>query len=330
MGYSLETLSENNVSEWEKFNRESREGSPFHGMSWKNILEDEFHAKTRYYLIRDQQKVLGICPFIERSAAYFHGLTCIPNSETNNILLDDSFDIERINEVLSSLAKKYSFLQLNTSNPDLLERITYDTFQQAETGNMIVDLKKNPPDAIWEKLFVKDDRYRIRLFEKEGFRMQEMKERRDLEEYYRYYVKNLTYINGEILPFSFFQRCCTVFPPGDVRIAVLKKGDQFASGTLSIPCSDNRTFYCRYLALNRDLPNRFTPSLKQYWEEINWAWENGFDKFSFGRQKWDPRNPRFKIKIKFGAQHVPIHSRIVSFSKAASLLYGVYQRIIGE
>ncbi len=82
-----------------------------------------------------------------------------------------------------------------------------------------------------------------------------------------------------------------------------------------------------YLALNRNIPNRYTPTYPLFWEGIVWAWEHGIERISFGQQKFEPDNPRFRNKLKFGAEFVPIHSRIVFFSRTTAHLYRLRQML---
>jgi len=326
MAYSIEALSEGNVHQWEDFNNHCREGTLFHGLQWKNVLEDIFTLKLRYYLIRNDENVIGIWPFMEQTAGYSRGLVGIPHSEQNNMILDDSFNPEHINDVLALFSGEYSFLHFNTYDPDICGRIRYDNFTIENTGNMILNLKQKPPDAIWNT-FSKKMRYDIRIFSNQGYEMQEVHRASDMKDFYRYYTENLKYINGEILPCSFFERLLDAFSPDNLRIAVLTSNDIFAGGSVALVSTDRKTAYFEYIALNRALPNRYSPSGYIAWEGINWAWNKGYEKISFGRQKLDQNNPRFSSKTKFGAEHIPIHSRTVILSKTAALLYRIKQQM---
>ena len=226
-----------------------------------------------------------------------------------------------INDVLSLFSKDYSFLQFNTQDPAFLDNITFEMVSNGNLGNMMLNLKQKPPDAIWESILTKDDRYRIRMFERDGFEVRAIEERHDLERFYQYYSATMNHIDGQILPFSFFERLMDSFSPNELMVMVLTKDDIFAGGSLALMDPVRKTFYGKYLAINRDLPNRYTPTHCIIWESINWAWNNGYETMSFGRQSLDPKNPRFQKKLKFGAEYVPIHSYVVLLSKAASLLY---------
>jgi hypothetical protein len=320
MVYSIEALSGSNAHQWEDYNNQSREGTLFHSLRWKKVLEDELTLKLKYYLILKDQRVVGIWPCMEQTAGFFRGLLGIPHSEYNNIILDDSFDINHINKILTLFSKEYSFLHLSTYNPDILDRVKYANFIVENTGNMVLDLTQKPPDTIWNR-FSTNTRRSIRLFENKGFMAQEIDPQNDAELFYQHHVENLTHRKGEILPFAFLQRLLGSFSPNELRGVVLANSDAFAGGMLTFLHPAQKTVYFEYLVRNRSLPKRFTPTYFLFWNEINWAWNNGYEKVSFGRQSLDLNNPRFQNKVKFGAEHVPIHSRTVVFSKTTASLY---------
>ncbi|MCM2465675.1 hypothetical protein DIC75_05000 [Methanoculleus sp. CWC-02] len=328
MTYSIELLSQSNAHRWEEFNCRCREGTPFHSIRWKNILEDVLKLRLRYYLILDGGKVVGICPFVKRSMKLFRGLSSIPRSEYSNILLDDTFNADHISEILSLFANKYSFLSFNTYDSALPDRIGYVNVPNEDGCNILLDLDQTPPETIWEEILSKDERYKVSRFEKGGFTVQEVGKGQDMEKFYQYYRENLSHIKGYILPFTFFERLLDSFSPDEVRVAIVTNNGVFAGGNLTLLDPARKTAYFQYLALNRDLPNKYSPSYYLSWEGINWAWENGYEKISFGREKLD--NPRVRSKAKFGAEPVPIHSRVVLLSKTASLLYQLRQTVSGS
>jgi len=327
MTCSTEVLSEGNAHRWEEYNTRSGKGTLFHGLRWKRLLEDVLKVKLRYYLIFDGQKVVGLCPFAEQSAGFFRGLASIPHSEFNNLVLDDSFDSAHLNEILSLFAKEYSFLHLSTYDREVLDNINYNGFNTGETGNMVLNVKQKPPEEIWSSLS-RNMRYKIQVFEKKGFKIREARQRSEIEWFYRYYVENLTSIKGDILPLSFLEGLLELFP-GRVRIEILTNGDVFAGGSLTLLSPERKTAYYQYLALNRNLPNRYTPTYAIYWNLVNRTRDDGYEYLSFGRQRLDLKNPRFQDKAKFGAEHVPIHSRLVPLSRIASLAYQVRKRFSG-
>jgi len=325
MTYSIELLTRDNADRWDTFNNRSPEGTLFHSLKWKQVLEDAFHLRLKYYLILDDDDVVGISPWIEQSALNLRGLVSIPESEVNNIVLDGGFDPGRFKEILSLFAREHAFLHFNTYHPDLLDGITYSSYPGGDTGNMVINLQENPPEAIWGALSKKTVKSTLR-FPKEGFELQEIDRRSDIELFYQYYEKNLLHINGDILPLSYFETLWDYFSPDHLRIVILRKGDTIAGGSTTFMDPMKKMVYFGYQALNRDLLH-YTPAYYLNWELINWAWDNGYEKVSMGRQRRDPENPRFREKTKFGAEHIPIHTKLVVYSRAVSLLYRLKRKL---
>ncbi len=325
MAYSIELLSESNAHRWEEFNNQSREGTPFHSLRWKAMMENAMKLQIRYFLILKDREVVGICPFVEQSKKWFRGLNGIPRSDYNNVIMDDIFNPDDINEVLSLFSNRYSYLFFDTYDPALPERIEYQNIPNEAGSNMLLDLNHNPPEVIWKEILSKDDRYKVSRFEKGGFAVHEITGGDALEEFYKYYAENLNRINGYILPHACFMRLLESFSPTEARVAGLTSGDLFAGGNLTVLDPARKTVYFMFLALNRSLPNKYSPTYYLSWEGINWAWENGYERISFGRER--PENPRTRSKQKFGAEPVQIHSRVVLLSKAASRLYHLKKAI---
>lgn len=328
MACSIELLSRDNAHQWDDFNVRAPNGTIFHTLKWKQVLEEIFHLKLQYYLIRSEGEVVGISPWLERSALNFRGLVSIPHAEENGIVLDENTAGDHFGEIVSLFARNYSFLHFNMGNSIPLNGIGFAHEAHNDTGYMVADLRETPPEAIWAG-FSKNTRFSIRAFENDGFTIRVIDRPDALDDFYRYYTQNLTHIRGEILPLTFFQRLLELFPD-QVRVTVLTRDDIFAGGSLALIDPARRKFYGTYLAINRNLPNRYTPSYQIMWESINWAWENGYEQLFFGRQRVDPKNPRFHNKSRFGARHLPIHSHLVLLSKPMLISYKIRNRLLGN
>jgi lipid II:glycine glycyltransferase (peptidoglycan interpeptide bridge formation enzyme) len=114
-----------------------------------------------------------------------------------------------------------------------------------------------------------------------------------------------------------------------MRITLLSKDEIIAGGSLSFTYMPQKTVYGTYLALNRNLKNTYSPSYNLWWETINWAWNRNFGKISFGRQKMDVSNPRYRIKSEFGTDFIPMYSKIFSLSRIFTLAYRGNQSVEG-
>lgn len=299
-------------------------GHFFHSIKWKKILENVLHIDPKYWIISSGQKIVGIVPSKKCTLTYLKGLDTLPHSEFNSILLDNNFDPRDLHEVLTQFASKYSFFFLNTNRQEFLDYIGYDHYPYEIVGNMVLNLQQKPPETIWENFSAKKGQRKfIRRFDEKGFKIHETHEPEDMKIFHRYYAENLIRINADVLPLTFFQKLPEVFSSDEMRVTLLSKGDTYAGGLLTFMHPASKTAYFQYLSLNRNLPNTYHPTYYLFWEGLNWAWDNGYEKISFGRQKLDPKNPRFQIKADFGAEYKPIYSQIVLFTKTTSLLYRI-------
>ncbi|RXE55849.1 hypothetical protein ABH15_06405 [Methanoculleus taiwanensis] len=330
MGYYLQELSAENTEDWEEFNNRCAEGTFFHNLKWKSVLESVLNADLKYWILQRDQKTVGIFPSRERRILFSKGLDTIPHSEYNNILLDDNVNPQDLGEAFSLFGSKYSFFSLSVRKQTLLDHIGYDHYPSGNTGNMILDLQQKPPDSIWENFPAKKGQRKfIRRFDEKGFTIHEIRRQEDIRTFYQYYAENLMRINGDLLPLIFFQKLLETFSPNEMRVTALAKGDIYAGGLLTFTHPARKTAYFQYLSLNRSLPNTYHPTYYLFWEGLNWAWSNGYEKISLGQQKLDPSNARFRIKADFGAEHVPMYPRVVLFSKATSLLYRMKKSLPG-
>lgn len=321
MSYSIETLGDDTIGQWEAFVRQSGEGTLFHSPRWKTILEEGLGLDLTYYLIRRNEEVVGACPFVERRTMHFRGLTSLPISEFNTIILDESLEDDDIDTIVSLFSTKYSFIQLTTCNPAILAKIGYDTSSVEESGTMILDLRENTPERIWNDILMARDRKNIRRFERENFTFHDVRRDEDIDLFYRYYLQHMRHIRGDVLPVTFFRTLFDSFTPDEMRMVMLMRDHEVAGGEIILSDPLQSTAYFMFLIVNRAFPNRYTPTLYLNWESIVWARDRGYDYLSFGTQKMDPNNPRFRNKARFGAEYVPVHSTLVLLTRTASMLY---------
>ncbi len=322
--YRLTRLDDENAGEWEEFNEHSAEGSLFHTPRWKEVLARTSEEREHYFLLFKDGNVVGLFPFIERDIGLFRGL--VPPTDPLRLpaVLEDYTDPGAIPGVIGALqkvkinGKKISFVCFSTVHEEPLNTIpTHPLLPWANDGDMVLKLAESPPETIWNTLSSRK-RGLIRKFEKDGFSVAEGQSREDLEIFYKYYEANINTIGGKLQPFSYFAELCDSMAE-ETRITVLSDGSSVAGGMFMLRDKPHRTLYLSYLSLNRELPNKYSPTLYLSWEAINWARENKCERISFGAQHLDESNPRYKAKHDLGARFVPFCSRMVPLTKPCSL-----------
>ena len=324
--YHLERLSDENADRWDQFNSTSPEGGLFHSLKWKEIIEKGSGTKTQYYLLYKGEEVFGLLPLVEQDAHFFRGLSPVNDPQRLCVILrdySDPFAMEYAVGALQSIRfdrKPLSFIRLSVLNEETLDRITqYTLLRLPDIGDMVLDLSKVPPEELWNTFSAKKGQRKfIRRFDDNGFSIREADSQEDLDLFYTFYAENIEHIGGTLQPYSRISDLRESMSD-DLRITLLSKGSIFAGGMLMISDRSRRTLYTTYLSLNRNLPKTYHPSYYLWWDAINWAWDNHLEKVSFGAQRLEEDNPRYRIKYDFGARFRPIHSGMIPLTKVFAM-----------
>lgn len=325
--YYIERLNDNNAIKWEEFNNNSVEGSFFHSLKWKQIFENTSNLKMHYFLLFKNNTIFGVFPFVERKIHFFKGLVPLHGFGHYNAIIRDYRDYSAIQYFITELQKNIenqnipSFICFSTLHKETIDNLkNFMIFPYADDGNMMLDLQKSPPEKIWENFSAKKGQRKfIRRFDEKGYCTTEINSRDDLKLFYKYYKENVNYIGGSLHPFSHFTDLWNNLLSDEMRITVLSKDSIVAGGLLTFTYKPKKTVYFAYLSINRSLPNTYHPTYYLFWEAINWAQNNNYEKISFGPQYFNENNPRYRIKTEFGGTFVPIFSKMIPLKRIFTL-----------
>jgi hypothetical protein len=325
--FFIERLNDDNAGKWEEFNTNSSEGSFYHTLKWKKIIENIATIRTHYYLLFKNNSISGIFPFVERNIPFFKGLIPVPDPIHLNAIIRDYRDPSVIDYVIKELQlinknqKKISFICFSTLREEVIHNIKdYPMYPFSNEGNMILNVKESPPQKIWDGFSAKKGQRKfIRRFDETGFSVAEINSHDDLKLLYKYYQENINFIGGTLHPFSHFLDLWNTFSSGELRMTLLSKNSTVAGGLLSFNFKPQKTVYLHYLSLNRNLPGTYHPSYYLFWEAINWAWNNTYEKVSFGSQQLDENNTRYRVKHEFGANFEPVYAKMIPLTKIFTL-----------
>jgi hypothetical protein len=338
LDYYIKTLDKENNVLWDEFNKRTEGGTFFHTSKWKDVLEKSFGYKMHYILVYDNDKVISICPFCENVIKGFKGLTYIPNSDYHHILIQE----QKCNDLLTrtildkgkdiSKKNKLSFILITTTSTKIKDYfMKYNPLPFPESGNMVLNLKENTPTKIWEVIFTEKGRGTprkyINRFEREGIDIREVTEVDDLKIFYKYYEENLRYKNVNPYPFSHFKYCWDSYSPSDMRITMVEKNHNIFGGLLAFIYHPKKTMYLKYLALNRNISNKYHPPFYLYWDAVTTASAMNLDYVCFGATPNDINNFNYRIKMKFGAEYEKEYRIVIPLSKLFTLSYKTYDLI---
>jgi len=332
MNLSIGELNDTNIDLWEEFNQKMEEGTFFHTNKWKKILESVGYT-SHYFLIFDDEEIVGICPFFETNIKGFKGIATLPLSDYNHLIVKDNneyvMDFIRRRLELKAKNNSWSFILLNSLDKNFENNFNKSYLKYTPSGNMVLDLEKLNPDKIWNEVFTnkRKQRNHINKFENDGFKIKDLDSSNDMKIFFKYYLKNIRYIKGIECPYSHFMDLYGAYFPKNMQITLLHKEDLIAGGLLSFLDESKKIMYLRYLALNRDIPNRYTPPYFLFWDAIKRADKLGFKRICFGTTPSDEEHPAYKLKRNFGCEYENIYSVLIPLSKLFKLGYRTYTSI---
>lgn len=332
MDLRIESLNKTNIDKWENFNHEMDEGTFYHSTKWKRILE-LLGYNSYYYLIFDGDETVAICPFFEFNIKGFKGITTLPESDYNHLIIknNDPHIINFIINELKSRAKKnsWSFIILNSLDKSFENKLNVSFYPNFSMGTMVLDIKKLNPDKIWNEVFnaKRGQRKYITRFEKDGFQIRELDSKKDIKVLYEHYQRNIRHINGTEYPYSHFMDLYNIYSSKNLYSALLYKEDLIAGGFLSFLDESNKIMHSRYMAINRDLPNKYHIQYPLLWESIKKANELGYNRLCFGSNVNDQSHPGYKTKKNFGAEYLNSYSILIPISRLFKLAHNAYRSI---
>jgi len=331
MNYHIEELNNINVIDWKRLCEE--EGSFFHTLEWKQILEQSYNYISHYFLLYRDEELVALCPFYEAAINGIRGLVSLPDSDYNHIIITDKSDsliIDHIIDKCKEIARKNKlfFILITTFNELAKDHINrYKPLPYPIIGNMVLNLEELGQDKIWNEIFSTEIRKYIRRFENDGFTIKEVNSIEDVKIFYNYYKINLEYINATPYPFSHFEDLLKTYSSTEMIMTLLYKNETVAGGHLAFLYSPKKTIFSRYMSLNRNLPSRYKPALYLYWDFIKRASEKGYSIVNFGRTPHFPNDIHYQLKEKFGCQYEKEYSMIIPTSYLFKIAYPIYYNL---
>lgn len=333
MDLRIETLNDSNIDKWEIFNHEMDEGTFYHTIKWKRILESLGHI-PHYYLIFSGDEVVAICPFFEINIKGFKGIMPLPDSDYNHIVIKEDNQhniIDFIRKELEYRAKKnsWSFIILNSLDKNFEEKLNTFYYPNFSMGTMSIDLENLSPAKIWDEIFTakKAQRTYIKRFKKDGFEIRYLDSVDGIKTFYKYYLKNIRHIKGTEYPYSHFEDIYNLYSPNNRTLALLYKQDFIAGGFLNFLDESKKTMHTRYIAINRDVPNKYHVQYYLLWETIKKAYELKCKRLCLGSNVKDQNHRGYKLKSNFGADYKDNYSVLIPTSKIFKLGHSVYRSL---
>jgi hypothetical protein len=171
-------------------------------------------------------------------------------------------------------------------------------YVDTSTGTVEIDLDATPSHFIWNSLFSKNRRWKIKRFEKEGYHAEQAQTKSDLKDFYGLYYENMKYIGARPYPYDFLENMWNLLYPLNLRLWLVAR-DEAIGGILVL--KDSRSTYWLLAGIDRRRAYAHYPTVNYLlWKEIQTAESEGYRRVSFGATSSDPRDAHYLQKVSFG------------------------------
>lgn len=282
--------------DWNEFVAASDRGSFYHRFEWKAINERYFGHQTAYLGALDQERLVGVLPFVQVKSRLFGNIACsMPFVNYGGPCTADAAIERHLLQEATAVVERWGvkYLEIRSRLP-----LQTDLPTSSHKVSLTVDLDKDP--EVLFKAFKTGHRQDIRRAYKNGltarFGRAEL-----LDDFYRVVAESWHELGTPFYKKDYFQTILDAFP-GAIRICVVYAGDQPAAAAFD--GLHGSTIEGMWLGIRQSY-RRLLAGYALYWELIKDACEAGYSRFHLGRSTADSTAETFKKK--WNATVAPLH-----------------------
>jgi len=212
----------------------------------------------------------------------------------------DNIELRHINPLLCDSSKDHNVLPIN------FQQSAGSFVTRSHKVRMLLELPES--SAILMKTFGSKLRSQIKKPMKEGL-CPKIGRMELIEDFYKVFLANMRDLGSPVHSKKIIRNVLEEFPE-TARITVVYKKNKPLAGSVIVGFKD--TLENPWAASLREY-SRLSPNMLLYWTMIEYACDNGFTYFDFGRSS--PDEGTFKFKKQWGATPIPLHWHYIFFGK---------------
>jgi serine/alanine adding enzyme len=294
---NVRTAGEIDISAIEAFVAKSEEASLYHGYRWSSVIEDCFSHRSHYLLCEEPKGTIrGILPLVHMKSRMFgnftvsvpffnYGGVCADDGETRNLLIGEAIRISR---------------ELGATHLELRQERPLGNGFPVRTAKVSMRRPLPPTaDDLWGS-FPSKLRSQIRRPQKSGMTVRVGREE-ELGSFYHVFSECMRDLGSPVLPKGFFRAILERFADSTWICSVYRGREPMAAGFL---CAFKDRLEIPWGAsLHRF--HSLSPNMLMYWGCLEFACNQGYRMFDFGRSTVGEGTYRFKEQ--WGAVPYPMN-----------------------
>lgn len=198
----IEELSKKYELEWDTFVLNHPDGTIYHQVGWKNLVQQTYHHSPQYFICRENEKIVGVLPLFKIKSVINKKLVSIPYCPYGGALAVDEKIQNQLLEKAVSLTKDHrlEYLELREKRD-----LKYGLAKAEHHFSFMLKLSQDT-GALWDS-FSSSTRRHIRKAEKIDY---EIKINKDIDTFYKLYSMHMRNIGTPTLGHKFFKNMANI------------------------------------------------------------------------------------------------------------------------
>ncbi len=298
MSVKIRTIQSTDQPVWDQYVENHPQGTIFHLTRWKNVIEKTYGHKS-YYLIAVETKVnrsqkSEIIPLLRGVDAKRTG--CVPLSEVRRQRPSNQ-------EQATSNEQSATSNEQSATSYDLNKLSAMTCFTRSHKVRMLLNLPES--SEVLMKSFKSKLRSQIKKSVKEGLKAK-IGNLELLDDFYKVFLINMRDLGSPVHSKKLMRNVLNEFPD-KAKIVMVYKEDQPVACSMIVGFKD--ILENPWASALRQY-SRLSPNMLLYWTMIEYASDNGYSCFDFGRSS--PDEGTYKFKKQWGAKPEPLHWHYIS------------------
>lgn len=283
-------------AEWDRFVDAHPESNGYHLWKWRTVFEGAFDHRTEYLAARQGSEIVGVLPLVVlQSRVFGNFMVSLPFVNYGGVLSRSEQASHALLRHALTLAR-----ELRLSHVELRHTARLFPELPAKHHKVSMHLRLAPDSETAWKALKNKERNLIRKAQKSDLEVR-IGGIEHIAEFYRIFARNMRDLGTPVYGREFFEAIFRAFPSRTRIFVVTFQGRPIAA---SITYAYRRRIEVPWASSLREFRDR-CPNNLLYWTMIQYAIENGFDIFDFGRSS--PDDGPFRFKQQLGGEPVPLH-----------------------
>jgi FemAB-related protein (PEP-CTERM system-associated) len=286
---------------WNRFIKDKKGISSSHVYGWGRAVEKTYRHSSYYLIAEQNEQVVGVLPLVYMKIPFFRGqMVSLPYcDECDMIVTSDMAGNLLIHRAISIAHElKAGFVELRGATYGYyISSLDLPVSKLTNKVRMVLELPSSSQE-LW-KQFKSKLRSQIRKAERNGLRFQ-WATYDDIIAFYRIFCVNMRDLGSPVHSMRWFENLLRCYGE-DMRIGLVYYSNRPVGGGVILAAGEK--IQILWASTLRDF-NRLAPNMLLYWKLLEFASDNGYGQFDFGRST--PGEGTYKFKLQWGAIPEPL------------------------